>query len=126
MNDISYWGMIPALGSDANARNQFTSRATLFAGIGSTLASILIPVFSTGKNAIGGSSFTAYGRIALIIAILAPLFLSITIFGVRERRDPPAAKQERFRFREIIQTILRNDQLVWIAVIFCCSRSVMD
>ena len=118
MNDISYWGMIPALGSDANARNQFTSRATLFAGIGSTLASILIPVFSTGKNAIGGSSFTAYGRIALIIAILAPLFLSITIFGVRERRDPPAAKQERFRFREIIQTILRNDQLVWIAVIF--------
>ena len=98
MNDISYWGMIPALGSDANARNQFTSRATLFAGIGSTLASILIPVFSTGKNAIGGSSFTAYGRIALIIAILAPLFLSITIFGVRERRDPPAAKQERFRF----------------------------
>lgn len=65
-----------------------------------------------------GSSFTAYGRIALIIAILAPLFLSITIFGVRERRDPPAAKQERFRFREIIQTILRNDQLVWIAVIF--------
>ena len=77
-----------------------------------------IPVFYTGKNAIGGSSFTAYGRIALIIAILAPLFLSITIFGVRERRDPPAAKQERFRFREIIQTILRNDQLVWIAVIF--------
>ena len=99
-------------------RDRFTSRATLFAGIGSTLASILIPVFSTGKNAIGGSSFTAYGRIALIIAILAPLFLSITIFGVRERRDPPAAKQERFRFREIIQTILRNDQLVWIAVIF--------
>ena len=44
--------------------------------------------------------------------------MSITIFGVRERRDPPAAKQERFRFREIIQTILRNDQLVWIAVIF--------
>lgn len=32
--------------------------------------------------------------------------------------DPPAAKQERFRFREIIQTILRNDQLVWIAIIF--------
>ena len=50
MNDISYWGMIPALGSDANARNQFTSRATLFAGIGSTLASILIPVFSHRKK----------------------------------------------------------------------------
>ena len=35
MHDISYWGMIASLGSDANTRNQFTSRATLFAGIGS-------------------------------------------------------------------------------------------
>ena len=33
MHDISYWGMVPALSSDANARNQFASRATLFAGI---------------------------------------------------------------------------------------------
>ena len=53
MNDISYWGMIPALSSEADARNQFTSRATLFAGIGSTLAAILIPMFTTGSNAIG-------------------------------------------------------------------------
>lgn len=34
MHDISYWGMVPALSTDANARNQFASRATLFAGIG--------------------------------------------------------------------------------------------
>ena len=43
MHDISYWGMVPALGSDAGARDQFTSRATLFAGIGGTLASIMMP-----------------------------------------------------------------------------------
>ena len=51
MSDISYWGMIPALGSDSDVRNRFTSRATLFAGIGGMLASILIPVFSTGSAA---------------------------------------------------------------------------
>ena len=34
MHDISYWGMVASLSSDADARNQFTSRATLFAGIG--------------------------------------------------------------------------------------------
>lgn len=61
MNDIAYWGMIPALGSDANTRNQFTSRATLCAGIGGTLAAMLIPVFTTGSGAIGGSTTTAYG-----------------------------------------------------------------
>ena len=41
MHDISYWGMVPALSSDADARNQFTSRATLCAGIGGTLAGAL-------------------------------------------------------------------------------------
>ena len=120
MSDISYWGMIPALGSDANARNQFTSRATLCAGIGGTLASMLIPMFSTGTGAIGGSTAVAYGRIALIIAILAPLFTLFTLFGVQEHRETVTAekKKESFSLKQVFKTIARNDQLVWIAVIF--------
>ena len=54
MHDIAYWGMIPALSSDANARNQFTSRATLCAGVGGALAGMLIPMFTTGEHALGG------------------------------------------------------------------------
>ena len=60
MHDISYWGMVPALSSDASARDQLTSRATLCAGIGGTLASILIPMLTTGNTAIGGSANVAY------------------------------------------------------------------
>ncbi len=120
MCDISYWGMIPALGSDSDVRNRFTSRATLFAGIGGTLASILIPVFSTGSGAIGGSTAVAYGRIALVIGILSPLFILFVLFGVQERRESvPAGKQkEKFSLAQVFRTIARNDQLVWIAVIF--------
>lgn len=120
MSDISYWGMIPALGSDADARNQFTSRATLFAGIGGTLASILIPLFTTGAGAIGGSTMAAYGWVALVIAILSPLLILFTLFGVRERREtnPPKQPGEKFSLKQIFQTIARNDQLVWISVIF--------
>ena len=120
MSDISYWGMIPALGSDADARNRFTSRATLFAGIGGTQASILIPMFSAGSGAIGGSTAVAYGRIALVIAILAPLFILFTLFGVQEQREADRAGKaaEKFSFVQIVKTIGRNDQLVWIAVIF--------
>ena len=76
--------------TDANARNQFASRATLsFAGIGGTLASVLIPMFTVGDMAIGGSTTVAYGKFALIICIIAPLFLCFTIFGVRETVNTP-------------------------------------
>ena len=116
MHDISYWGMVPALSSDANARNQFTARATLFAGIGGTVASVLIPIFTVGDMAIGGSTTTAYGIIALIVCIIAPLFLCFTIFGVREKREytdaPPVS------FKKIWRTITGNDQLLWISLIF--------
>lgn len=118
MNDISYWGMVPALSSDADARNQFTSRATLFAGIGGTLASVLIPMFTTGERAIGGSTTVAYGRIALIICVLSPLFLCFTLFGVRERRSDQEEKAPPVSFKKIIGTITGNDQLLWIALIF--------
>ena len=120
MNDISYWGMIPALGSDPNTRNQFTSRATLCAGIGGTLAAMLIPMFTTGAGAIGGNTSTAYGWVALAIAVAAPLFQLFTVFGVRERREEPPANRprERFSLGQVFRTIARNDQLVWVAVIF--------
>ena len=116
MHDISYWGMVPALSSDANARNQFTARATLFAGIGGTIASVLIPMFTVGDMAIGGSTTTAYGIIALIVCIIAPLFLCFTIFGVREKREYTEAPP--ISFKKIWKTITGNDQLLWISLIF--------
>ena len=118
MHDISYWGMVPALGSDAGARDQFTSRATLFAGIGGLAASILIPMFTTGEKAIGGSATTAYSVIALIVCILAPLFLCFTLFGVREHREQTPKKPFSLGIKKVITTIRGNDQLMWIALIF--------
>ena len=117
MHDISYWGMVPALSSDASARDQFTSRATLFAGIGGILASVLIPMFTTGEMALGGSANKAYGIISIVIAILAPLFLCFTVFGVRERRDNAKAENGG-GLKKIFSTIKENDQLRWISLIF--------
>ena len=118
MGDISYWGMIPALSSDGDTRNAFTARTTLFAGIGGTAASILIPLLTTGANAIGGSTSVAYGRIALAIAFLAPAFLCFVLFGVRERREDLNEPVPPVSFKKIWSTISGNDQLIWIAVIF--------
>ena len=118
MHDSSYWGMVPALSSDADTRNQYTSRATLFAGIGGMLAAAFIPMFTAGDNAIGGNAVTAYGRIALIIAILGPVFLAFTVFGVKEQRNYNDEPLPPVSFKKIISTITGNDQLMWIALIF--------
>ncbi len=118
MHDISYWGMVPALSSDADIRNQLTSRATLMAGIGGTLASMLIPVLTTGEHAIASGAAASYGIVAIIVCILAPLFLAFTVFGAKEHREDTLTPPEPFSFRKIFKTISRNDQLVWISVIF--------
>ena len=118
MHDISYWGMVAALSSDGNMRNTYTSRATLFAGVGGTLASMLVPIFTTGQYAIGGNAQFAYGRIALVICILTPLFMLFTLFGVQERRDDMKTQAPKVSFKKIIHTITKNDQLVWMILIF--------
>ena len=118
MHDIAYWGMVPALSSDANTRNQYTSRATLFAGIGGMLAAAFIPMLTAGDSAIGGNAVTAYGRVALIIALAGPLFLAFTIFGVKERRDYGKDPVPPISVKKIVSTITGNDQLVWMALIF--------
>ena len=118
MHDISYWGMVPALSSDADTRNQYTSRATLFAGIGGTLAGSLIPMLTAGSTAIGGNAVTAYGVIALVIALLGPAFLSYTVFGVKEQRNYNNDPVPPISFKKIFGTIGGNDQLLWISLIF--------
>ena len=118
MHDISYWGMVPALSSDANTRNQFTSRATLFAGIGGMMAAAFIPMLTAGDKAIGGNAVTAYGIVALVIAILGPAFLAFTVFGVKEQRNYNDDPVPPVSFKKIWTTITGNDQLLWIALIF--------
>ena len=43
-----------------------------------------------------------------------------TLFGVREHRatGKTGEEREKFSFKQIFHTIARNDQLVWVSVIF--------
>ena len=119
MHDISYWGIVPALSSDAGARDAFTSRATLFAGAGGTVASIIIPMFTTGASAIGGNASTAYAVVAGGICIIMPLFFLFTIIGVKEHRETEKPKKvEGGIFKKMADAVKHNDQLRWITVIF--------
>lgn len=118
MHDISYWGMIPSLGSDSGTRDQLTSRASLFAGVGGTLAGMLVPMLTAGSLALGGNAQKAYGLVALIFCIAGPAFLLFTILGVEEDRSYMNEQVPPVSFRKIIGTFKANDQLVWVSVVY--------
>lgn len=122
MHDIAYWGMVSALSSDQDDRNKYTSLASLLGGIGTMIASILIPMFTTGNMTLGGNTETAYRYVALFIAVVSPLFLSLTIWGVKERRDA-LAKPVPISFKRVFSTIFKNDQLVWMSLIFLIQQA---
>lgn len=118
MNDISYWGMLPSLTSDEHERNKLTSCAQLLASAGSGLASLLIPLFTTGSLAKWGAP-TGYKVIGIISAVLMVLFQLFTILGVKEKPLPPIKpdKSDRLTLKKMFQTIAKNDQLLWCALI---------
>ena len=118
MNDIAYWGMIPALSEDAEARDQFTSRATLCAGIGNAVASVAIPLLTTGAMALGGNAKSGYGIVSIIICVLAMATQVFTLWGVRENRDDMNRKPAPISLKKVVSTITGNDQLMWIALCF--------
>jgi len=75
-------------------------------------------MFTAGSMQIGGNASTAYGVIALVIAILSPLFIMFTMIGVRENRDDMEKPADKISFKLIVDTIFGNDQLRWMVLIF--------
>lgn len=118
MNDISYWGMLPSLTSDEHERNKLTSCAQLLASAGVGLASLLIPFLTIGKLAVWGA-VNGYKILGVTSAVLMVLFQLVTIIGVKEKPLPPIKpdKSDRLTLKKMFQTIAKNDQLLWCALI---------
>lgn len=119
MHDISYWGMIPSLTSDANTRNKLTSTAILFAGIGGAILGLVVPMLTAGSNAIGGSTSAAYGIISIVVCTLSVIFICFTIFGVKENpKQIEAENKERTTLKKVVKTIVNNKPLLWVVIAF--------
>jgi len=123
MNDIAYWGMVPALASRKADRDKLTSQAVLFAGIGGAITGVVVPTFTAGDLTIGGSAIIAYRTIAIIFIALFLGAQMITLLGVKEKPLPPKSEAtvNKVGIKTIIQTIRNNDQLSWMIIIFLLS-----
>lgn len=121
MHDIAYWGMIPSLSKEATTRDQFTSRATLFAGVGFLAATVVIPMLTSGSSPLGGTAQSAYGLVSIGVIAISLLFICFTIFGVKE--EPQETSEEvkakpRRTTKETLKIIFKNKPLLWVTIAF--------
>lgn len=118
MNDISYWGMMPTLTSDAHDRDKLTSFTQIMCAIGGGLAGLIVPMLTNGDNAIGGSAATGYGVLAIVAAVLMFGFQLFTIFGVQEKPLPKnLLKTPPLKLKDMFRVLIKNDQLLWCALV---------
>jgi len=120
LNDISYWGMLPALSSQPDERNRLVSLSNICAGLGSAPVMVLVPVITAGKYTIGGSAVRAYMVCAIVAVTCLVGFQSITLVGVKgAAAEAPAEGDagEKIGFKATVQTVLGNDQLLWASLV---------
>lgn len=118
MNDISYWGMMPTLTSDAHDRDKLTSFTQIMCAIGGGLVGLIVPMLTNGDNAIGGSAATGYGVLAIVAAVLMFGFQLFTIFGVQEKPLPKnLLKTPPLKLKDMFRVLIKNDQLLWCALV---------
>ena len=115
LNDVAYWSMMPALSTDQKERERIGSFARICANIGMFAVVVgIIPV----TNALGtaaGSMRVGWFWFALIVVALMLGFQGITLIGVKEHKG--YFKEEgSTSLREMFSVILKNDQLLWVAV----------
>lgn len=118
MNDISYWGMMPTLTSNAHDRDKLTSVTQIVCGAGGGLAGLIIPTLTNGEHAIGGSAETGFAVISVIAAVLMLVFQLFTIFGVKEKPLPKnLMKTPPMKLKDMFRVLFKNDQLLWCALV---------
>lgn len=104
MNDISYWGLLPALSSDPKTRNTLVTVMSIFICIGQFSVAGVVPIV------VAGNAVNAYRIIALVVALVFLGCQVLVTFGVKEpeRADNP----DKLSLKSMFKIFIRNDQLV--------------
>ncbi len=110
MNDIGYWSMLASLSSKKEQRNSVTMLTVVFAGIGAFLAqggiSFLYP----------GNVLQAFSWISIAVAVIFVAMQTVMVFCVRERPRAQIEVSEKVSFKQMWNTIRKNDQILWMTL----------
>lgn len=110
MNDIGYWSMLASLSSKKEQRNSATMLTVVFAGIGAFIGqggiSFLYP----------GNVLAAFRWISIGIAVIFMTMQIIMVVFIRERPRAAMEVNEKVSFRQMWDTIKKNDQILWMTL----------
>lgn len=115
INDISFWSMMPSLSYDQKEREKTGALARICANIGLfTIVVAIIPI-TNALTKVFNSQSIAYTAFALMCITILLIGQTITLFGVKEKRDDDL-KAPKTRLKDIASIIFKNDQLLIVAI----------
>lgn len=115
LNDIAYWSMMPSLSTDQAQRERIGSFARICSNIGMFAVVVsIIPITNALGAAVGGLK-RGWFLFAVIVTALMLAFQAITLIGVKENKGG-FKQEEKTTLREMFRVIVKNDQLMWVAV----------
>ena len=110
MNDIGYWSMLASLSSKKEQRNSATMLTVVFAGVGAFIGqggiSFLYP----------GNVLAAFRWISIGIAVIFMTMQVVMVVFIRERPRAQLEVNEKVSFRQMWDTIKKNDQILWMTL----------
>ena len=120
INDISFWGMLPALSQDQQERERIGVIARICANIGLFAVVVAVVPVTKALGAALGSEQLGWLVFAALLGALKLLFQSLTLLFTKQQVATSAAHTP---FRELVQVIGKNDQLLWAAGAMLCFMS---
>ena len=110
MNDIGYWSMLASLSSKKEQRNSATMLTVVFAGLGAFIGqggiSFLYP----------GNVLQAFRWISIGIAAIFVTMQVVMVLFIKERPRAQLEVNEKVSFRQMWDTIKKNDQILWMTL----------
>lgn len=110
MNDIAFWGMLPALTVNPREREKVTSLARIGASVGLFAVTALVPLLTAGRMN------SMYRSIAVAVAVVFVACQVLVVWGVQVKPNAITGAKSGVRLRDMLHIIVKNDQLLAIGL----------
>jgi len=118
--DIPYWSMIPSLSTTEEERNKISSLARVCTGIGGMIVTVGVPLI------VGEEGKFEPERYLLVTLIICAAYLVFMLYNAAFTKEEVEVPTSKVRFREIIPTLRKNDQLSWYMVFITLIYTAMN